>query len=160
MTSYTITANGTTMGTYEGATRDEAILAYVRDAGYASVEDAAEALSMTREAFLADIDVDVCETMLTVETMDVDFGLGMCAEVRIERGARLVSKGRCYMGQMPSLRSCVARALEGAMGQALLAGVPADELVEAGRRVLDDDYAWARAETAEGSWEHVERVYR
>ena len=45
------------MGSYEGATRDEAILAYVRDAGYASVEDAAEALGQTREAFLADIDV-------------------------------------------------------------------------------------------------------
>jgi hypothetical protein len=57
MTSYTITANGTEMGSYEGATREDAVLAYVRDAGYASVEDAAEALSMTPEAFLADIDV-------------------------------------------------------------------------------------------------------
>lgn len=105
------------------------------------------------------VDVDVCGVVLTVETMDI-VRLGMCAEVRIERGQRLVSKGRCYMGQMPSLRSCVARALEGAIGGALLAGVPADELVEAGRRVLDDDYAWARAEPREDSWESVERVYR
>jgi|LakMenE01Jun11ns_1017448.scaffolds.fasta_scaffold9458515_3 hypothetical protein len=57
MTSYTITAGDQAMGSYEGATRDEAILAYVRDAGYASVEDAANALSMTPAAFLADIDV-------------------------------------------------------------------------------------------------------
>jgi hypothetical protein len=58
MSSYTITANGKTMGTYEGATRDEAILAYVRDAGYASVEDAAETLGQTAEAFLAALVVD------------------------------------------------------------------------------------------------------
>lgn len=55
MTNYTITVNDVAMGTYKGATRDEAILAYVRDAGYESVADAAEALSQTEEEFLADI---------------------------------------------------------------------------------------------------------
>jgi hypothetical protein len=62
MTSYTITANSTKMGVYEATTRDEAVLAYVRDAGYASVLDAAETLSMTTEAFLADIDVAAGES--------------------------------------------------------------------------------------------------
>ena len=62
MTSYTITAGDQAMGSYEGATRDEAILAYVRDAGYASVEDAAESLSMTPAAFLAGIDVAASES--------------------------------------------------------------------------------------------------
>lgn len=69
MTSYTITANDVPMGSYKGATRDEAILAYVRDAGYASVADAAEALSQTEEEFLADIVVTEggCGLTITLE---------------------------------------------------------------------------------------------
>lgn len=98
------------------------------------------------------------ETMgltMTVETLDM-VGAGYdCAEVRIERGARLVSKGRCYLGHMPSLESAVARALEGAIGGALLAGVPAGDLVRAGERVHADDTVWARAEAADGSWTEV-----
>lgn len=55
MTNYTISANGMSMGTYSGQTADEAILAYVRAAGYASVEAAAEALGQTVQTFLGDI---------------------------------------------------------------------------------------------------------
>lgn len=157
--SYTITANGTTMGTYEGSTRDEAILAYVREAGYASVAEAADALSQTPEMFLADIIATPDDLVLTVETVDI-VNFGMCAEVRIERtGGGLISKGRCYMGHMPSLESCVARALEGAVGGALLRGVPAPTLVAVARRVHADDAVWARADSSE-SWAPVETSYR
>ena len=67
----------------------------------------------------------ITETLtLTVETMGITDGAGIdCAEVRIESASRLVSKGRCYRREM-SLESSVARALEGAVGGALLAGVP------------------------------------
>jgi hypothetical protein len=57
MTSYTITAHGTEMGVYKGASRDEAVLAYVRDAGYETVEEAAEVLGQTVAEFLSDIAV-------------------------------------------------------------------------------------------------------
>lgn len=55
MATFQITANGTTMGDYVGATEDEAIAAYVRDAGYASIDDAADACGQSVEAFRADI---------------------------------------------------------------------------------------------------------
>lgn len=42
----------------EADTAEEAVLVYVQDAGYASVEDAAEACSQTVERFLADVTVE------------------------------------------------------------------------------------------------------
>ncbi len=54
MTTYTITA-GVFEDTYEAADEAAAILAYVTDAGYASVEDAAAACGQTRGEFLDDI---------------------------------------------------------------------------------------------------------
>jgi hypothetical protein len=60
--TYTITANNVVMGTYRGATASSAVLAYVRDAGYASVEDAAETLGQTVAEFLSDITVYVTPT--------------------------------------------------------------------------------------------------
>ena len=57
MQSFTIVANGTEMGSYEAETKREAIEAYVRDAGYDSIGQAAEALSKGEDAFLAEIEV-------------------------------------------------------------------------------------------------------
>lgn len=57
MAAFTITANGTEMGTYEAADEQGAILAYVQDAGYSSIADAADALSQTEDEFLSDIAV-------------------------------------------------------------------------------------------------------
>lgn len=54
---FTITANGTEMGTYEAADRNAAILAYVHDAGYDSVADAAEAIGKTEAEFVAELHV-------------------------------------------------------------------------------------------------------
>lgn len=57
MTSYTITnrTSGMDLGTYEAETREAAILAMTKDAGYASREEMAEALSTTVEALDADV---------------------------------------------------------------------------------------------------------
>ncbi len=52
--TFNITAN-TIEGSYEAETADAAILSYVRDAGYRSIEDAAGACNQTAEAFLVDI---------------------------------------------------------------------------------------------------------
>ena len=58
MTSYHITSEaGMDMGTYEAETREAAIEAMHRDAGYASSEAAAEALSTTVEALRAELTV-------------------------------------------------------------------------------------------------------
>lgn len=57
MATFTITANGIEMGTYEAADEQAAILAYVQDAGYSSVADAADVLCQTEDEFLADITV-------------------------------------------------------------------------------------------------------
>ncbi len=54
---FTITANGTEMGTYEAADRNAAVLAYVQDAGYDSVAAAAEVLGKTEEEFVAELHV-------------------------------------------------------------------------------------------------------
>lgn len=58
MAKFQITANGTDMGQYEANSEAEAILAYVRDAGYETVEAAAEVCGQTAEQFLADIDIE------------------------------------------------------------------------------------------------------
>lgn len=55
MTAFLITANDVDMGTYEGATENEAIRAYVRDAGYETVAEAASATGQTEAQFLAEI---------------------------------------------------------------------------------------------------------
>lgn len=55
MATYTISASGTEMGSYSGASESEAIEAYVRDAGYKSVEHAADTLGQTVAQFLADV---------------------------------------------------------------------------------------------------------
>lgn len=57
MTTFTIIANGTDMGIFIASTREECISAYVADAGYSSVEEAAEVLSQTVEQFLAELTV-------------------------------------------------------------------------------------------------------
>lgn len=55
--TFQIAANGIEMGAYAGANADEAISAYIADAGYDSIEDAADVLGQTVEAFLAEITV-------------------------------------------------------------------------------------------------------
>lgn len=57
MTTYTIHANAITT-TVEAANADDAIVAYVREAGYSSVNDAAEACNQSVDDFLADITVE------------------------------------------------------------------------------------------------------
>lgn len=54
---FNITANGAEMGQYEGETADGAVLAYVNDAGYETVQQAADACGQTVDQFLADIEV-------------------------------------------------------------------------------------------------------
>lgn len=54
--TYTITANAIE-ASYEAENSDAAILAYVIDAGYASIEEAAEVCGKSVEDFLADIHV-------------------------------------------------------------------------------------------------------
>ncbi len=56
MKTFAITANAIE-AEYEAADADAAILAYVNDAGYATVEDAAEACDQSADDFLADIHV-------------------------------------------------------------------------------------------------------
>lgn len=55
MTTFIITANDIEMGSYEGATEREAVLAYVRDAGYETIAEAADATGQTEAEFLAEI---------------------------------------------------------------------------------------------------------
>jgi len=57
MSIYTISVNGISMGPYEAETAAAAVLAYVRDAGYASVAEAAGILGQSEEVFLADLSV-------------------------------------------------------------------------------------------------------
>ena len=52
-------AAGAIESEYEAANEQAAILAYVNDAGYSSVEDAADACSQSVDEFLADITVTV-----------------------------------------------------------------------------------------------------
>lgn len=54
---YQITANGADMGVFEGTSEDEAIAAYVSDAGYSDVAIAAEVCGQTVDDFLGDISV-------------------------------------------------------------------------------------------------------
>lgn len=56
MTTFALAAN-TIVTTVEAIDEDAAILAYVRDAGYATVADAAEVCGQTEDEFLADIHV-------------------------------------------------------------------------------------------------------
>lgn len=66
MTSYTITARktGHCFGAYEGATADEAVEAYARDAGYTSFEDLAASLSKTVEEARAELAVTLPPTFV------------------------------------------------------------------------------------------------
>jgi anti-sigma regulatory factor (Ser/Thr protein kinase) len=57
MKAFTIHANAITT-TVEAANEEAAILAYVRDAGYASIEDAAEVLGHTADEFRDSIIVE------------------------------------------------------------------------------------------------------
>lgn len=54
---FSITANGTNMGIFEGVTSDEAILAYVKEAGYVSIEDASEVCGQSVDSFHAELTV-------------------------------------------------------------------------------------------------------
>ena len=56
MTRYQITSNAIT-GTYEAASEQDAIKAYLADAGYDTVEMAAEVCGQSVEEFLDDITV-------------------------------------------------------------------------------------------------------
>jgi hypothetical protein len=55
--TWLITANCQEIGSYPGATREDAIAAYVADAGYASIDAAAEVLDMSRTQFMSQLDV-------------------------------------------------------------------------------------------------------
>lgn len=57
MTKFVI-STGVIVSEHEGATENEAIAAFVADAGYASVEDAAAACDKSVEEFLAAIHVE------------------------------------------------------------------------------------------------------
>ena len=65
MTTYTITANAIT-STYNAATEAAAIQAYVKDAGYQSVEAAADACNQTIDQFLADMTVTAATTYTVI----------------------------------------------------------------------------------------------
>lgn len=56
--SFAIAANGTPMGAYEAETAEEAILAYVRDAGYRDVAAMADVLGETEEDLIADLEIE------------------------------------------------------------------------------------------------------
>lgn len=56
-TTWLITADCREIGSYPGATRDDAILAYCRDAGYDSIEEAAAVQSMSADAWRRTLDV-------------------------------------------------------------------------------------------------------
>jgi len=55
MRIFKIIANDVEMGTYQAESFMEAVAAYVQDAGYKSIEDAAGACSQTVEEFLSDL---------------------------------------------------------------------------------------------------------
>ena len=67
MAHYMVIANGTMMGTFEGESTDDAVSAYLDQAGYSTAEEAAEVLSMTPEAWRAQIEVREA----TIEVTDV-----------------------------------------------------------------------------------------
>ena len=56
MAKFAIAANMTNQGVYEAETKEAAILAYVKDAGYKTLADAADACNQTEDDFLDDID--------------------------------------------------------------------------------------------------------
>ena len=60
MTTYEISnrTSGAVLGLYEGASEDDAVLAMTVDAGYPSIEAAAEALGVSAGAYLGDLRVD------------------------------------------------------------------------------------------------------
>ncbi|UFS81578.1 MULTISPECIES: hypothetical protein [Rhizobium] len=55
---FSIAANGTDMGVFKAADADAAVLAYVKDAGYETIADAADALGESVEDFRADLAVE------------------------------------------------------------------------------------------------------
>lgn len=55
---FSIAANGTLIGGFEADTSEDAILAYVRDAGYRDVAHAAEVLGQTEDEFIGDLDIE------------------------------------------------------------------------------------------------------
>lgn len=55
----TIRSTAQTMGIYQGASPDEAIQAMSRDAGYASLEDEAQAIATTADELRADLSVEL-----------------------------------------------------------------------------------------------------
>lgn len=56
-TTWLIVANGMEMGSYPGATREEALEAYARDAGYESLAECAAVQSKSVTALLRELDV-------------------------------------------------------------------------------------------------------
>lgn len=73
----TIRSTAQTMGIYQGASPDDAIQAMSRDAGYASLEDEAQAIGKTADELRADLSVElvpvgyliwrIAETMLQLD---------------------------------------------------------------------------------------------
>ncbi len=57
MGTFEITANGMQPSRYEATDEEAAILLYVQDAGYSTIEQAAEVCGQTVEAFIGDISV-------------------------------------------------------------------------------------------------------
>lgn len=55
----TIRSTAQTMGIYQGASPDDAIQAMSRDAGYASLEDEAQAIGTTADELRADLSVEL-----------------------------------------------------------------------------------------------------
>ncbi len=55
MGKYAISANGSDMGIYDGANSEEAIAAYIKNAGYETVAEAADVCGQSEDEFLADL---------------------------------------------------------------------------------------------------------
>lgn len=94
---YSIAANGTPMGVFKAADADAAIFAYVVDAGYSSVEEAAAVLERTPEEFIADLYIeDLTDTygylLADIRSMANETGHERCLNIRREELVKLAQQ--------------------------------------------------------------------
>ena len=70
--AFDVSVDGVLFGTYDAETAEDAILAYVAEAGYATVDEAAAAAGMTAEDFLASVTATEALVALEDETIPED----------------------------------------------------------------------------------------
>lgn len=70
--AFDVSVDGVLFGTYDAETAEDAILAYVAEAGYATVDEAAAAAGMTAEDFLASVTATEALVALDDETIPED----------------------------------------------------------------------------------------